>query len=377
MKTAAIICEYNPFHMGHKYQIEATRRVGATHIVCIMSGDIVQRGELALYSKHDRAEMALANGADLVIELPSPYSCGTAGDFARAGVQLARGMGCVDLLSFGAECEDTARLVECARALKNAESIDLSDYLTAGLTYPQALSKAIGEEYSELLLGANNTLALEYIKNLLDSDIKPIAIKRTTPHDGEAPTDSYASASYIRGKILSGESVDGLVSCRLPATPARMKTVENALIFRLLAMSSEEISQAPYMSDGVAQRIFEALKAATTLEDIYTFAKTKNVTHARVRRAVLLAALGVKAEDMSRPAAYGRILACNSRGREVLTRSKATASIALSAALASLESLGEEAKRQARLEVLCSQLRAMAAGEAWQNEYTRKFTVKW
>ena len=376
MKTAAIICEYNPFHMGHKYQIEATRRAGATHIVCIMSGDIVQRGELALYSKHGRAEMALANGADLVIELPPPYSCGTAGDFARAGVQIARDLGCVDLLSFGAECEDIARLTDCARALKNAEALDLSEYLTAGLTYPAALSKVIGDEFSELLTGANNTLALEYIKNLLATDIKPLAIKRTTPHDGDTPTDCYASASYIRGKILLGEPVEGLVPCDLPANHARMKTVENAIIFRLLTMSPEELSQAPYMSDGVAQRVYEALKSAATLEDIYTYAKTKNVTHARVRRAVLLSALGVKAEDMSKPVAYSRILACNSRGREVLTCCKATASIALSSSLASLESLSEEAKRQAGLEVLCSQLRAMAAGEVRQNEYTRKFAVK-
>ena len=115
MKIAGIIAEYNPFHGGHAYQIEQTRKAGASHIVAVMSGNYVQRGEPAFLEKHARAEMALHGGADLVLELPVPWSCARAQDFARAGVSLLHAMGCVELLSFGSECGSTALLCETAQ----------------------------------------------------------------------------------------------------------------------------------------------------------------------------------------------------------------------------------------------------------------------
>ena len=115
-KVAAVICEYNPFHAGHAYRLAQTRSLGATHIVAIMSGSFVQRGEPAMFSKWSRAKCALACGADLVLELPLPWCMSSAEGFARGGVALAHGLGCVDLLSFGSELGETSPLLQAAEA---------------------------------------------------------------------------------------------------------------------------------------------------------------------------------------------------------------------------------------------------------------------
>ena len=185
MKIAGIIAEYNPFHGGHAYQIEQTRKAGASHIVAVMSGNYVQRGEPAFLEKHARAEMALHGGADLVLELPVPWSCARAQDFARAGVSLLHAMGCVELLSFGSECGSTALLCETAQALESPEMRDcLRGCLDEGMSLPAAREKAaaqcLGKEAAALLQGANDALAFEYLRALksLHSPIRPLAVLR-------------------------------------------------------------------------------------------------------------------------------------------------------------------------------------------------------
>ncbi|RGF94246.1 hypothetical protein DXA02_03825 [Ruminococcus sp. AM54-1NS] len=145
MKIAGIVAEYNPFHNGHKYQIQATRQAGAEGIVAVMSGDCVQRGSAAVFSKYDRAQAAIRNGADLVIELPCPFSCSNSEVFARSAVRLLAGLGenVVTTLSFGCESGDKNALEQAAEIsamLENSQQV--RELLSQGKTYPQAMYEA-------------------------------------------------------------------------------------------------------------------------------------------------------------------------------------------------------------------------------------------
>ena len=177
MKTAGIIAEYNPFHTGHEYQINYIKeKLRTDYIVIAMSGDFVQRGTPALFSKYVRAEMALRSGADLVLELPVSISSASAELFARGGVQLLDGLGVTDILCFGSECGDTDALMELAKILaEEPEAFQdaLRRNLKDGMTFPKARSMALSavfpeaEKYQQLLSSPNNILGIEYCKAIL------------------------------------------------------------------------------------------------------------------------------------------------------------------------------------------------------------------
>ena len=185
MKTGAIICEYNPLHNGHQYQIQQTKNTGITHLIGILSDDFVQRGETAILNKFERAELALKAGMDLIIELPMPYSCASAECYARGAVQLLKHLNCIEILSFGssANSETLQQLSELVIQAENSSEIQA--YLKAGRSYPSAIFQAVAErnpESAKLLLDPNNLLALEYLKSIkkLNANIQPLAIARTS-----------------------------------------------------------------------------------------------------------------------------------------------------------------------------------------------------
>ena len=216
MKTAGIIAEYNPFHTGHEYQINYIKeKLRTDYVVIAMSGDFVQRGTPALFSKYVRAEMALRSGADLVLELPVSISSASAELFARGGVQLLDGLGVTDILCFGSECGDTDALMELAKILAN----EPEDFQTAlrrnlknGMTFPKARSMALSavfpesEKYQQLLSSPNNILGIEYCKAILreNSSISPVSIKRegNDYHENTLSENHFPSASAIRNAIL-------------------------------------------------------------------------------------------------------------------------------------------------------------------------------
>ena len=207
MKTAAIIAEYNPFHNGHKYQIEETKRqTGANFIVVVMSGDFVQRGIPAMYSKTFRTRSAPLSGADLVIEMPIFGTLSAAQDFARCGVSLFHHMGMIDVLSFGSESGNIEELWQLANhsALEtNEQSALIREGLRSGLTYPQALTLAKKETVPA---SPNDILAVEYLKALKEfsSDISPWTLKRSDPgYHSEDRNGSFASATAIRKAVFS------------------------------------------------------------------------------------------------------------------------------------------------------------------------------
>ncbi len=376
MTVAGIIAEYNPFHNGHAYQIFKTREHGASHIVCVMSGNCVQRGEIALIDKHTRAKAAIMGGADLVIELPVPFCLGTAPDFAKAGAEIISRLGCVDVLSFGSELGDERELINLTNEIDSLNDDDIKSKMSNGLTYPQAIASLLGEDASKLLSGANNTLAIEYLRAIKGRGITPFTVKRTAPHDSDEFSSHFASASHIREIIRGAGDASRFTPLSLSkADVTDMKNIESAILYRLAMMTKEDFASVPY-SEGMEARLYEASRNCTSLNELYERVKTKNITHARVRRAVMLAALGVKKEDMSL-VPYARVLAMNERGAEILAKCKQTLQIAISASLASLSQTSDDAKRLAQLDELSSRLLHLALNEKGEyvSEFSRKFEI--
>lgn len=367
MKTCGIIAEYNPFHNGHKYQIEETkRRFGATHIVAVMSGNFTQRGDVAIYDKYKRAEIALKNGVDLVIELPVAYALASAEQFALGAVSLLQALGCVDMLSFGSECGDIELLHETAGAVVYAQNHDdFFRYMRMGHAFPTALQKTIEtyyeDEIMETLTEPNNTLAVEYLKAMdeLGCTFEPVTIGRMgAAHDGDETSKNIASASKIRKMILAGEDISAFVPELIEADYADIRNLETAILAKLRTMPQKEIEKAPNVLMGLENRIYKAAKVSTNLAELYGLIKTKRYTMARIRRIVLACFLGIRKSDLKKNPSYVRILGMNGKGREIL--SKAECKLPMDTSLKSFISVGDRQKRQVFLEETAGNMYALA-----------------
>ena len=330
METAGIVAEYNPFHRGHAWHIAETRRRlgGEAPVVCVMSGHWVQRGECALADKWLRAALALDRGADLVVELPTPWAMASAESFARGAVSLLAATGVVDVLSFGSETGELAPLEEAAAAL------DAPDYperlraaLGRGLSFPAARQEAAG---AACLSAPNNNLGVEYLRSLraLGSTIRPLTVPRQgAGHDGPA-AGGFASASELRRLLRAGRGEEAAPYLTAPWSGelADMQHIERAVLARLRTMGEGDWAALPDGggAEGLPSRLAKAAREAVSLEDFYTRAKTRRYPHARLRRLALAAFLGLRAAE--RPAAppYVRVLGLGGRGRVLLRRMKDT-----------------------------------------------------
>ena len=368
MNVCGIICEYNPFHNGHKFHIEQTRKLfGATHIVAVMSGNFVQRGDLAIIDKYKRTETALKNGVDLVIELPVQYSLASAEQFAQGAVYLLDKLGCVNILSFGSECGDIELLKETAKAIKEYQQSDeLKKAIDKGLTYPLALKKIIEEKYSESLSDPlnypNNTLAIEYINAIdkIGSSIEPVTLKRKTAlHDSEIlENTNIVSASQIRRLLFEKKDVSSFTPYSDFSNIASLSNIENAVLSKLRTMNRDEIADAPNVLMGLENRIYDAVRDATSLEELFELIKNKRHTLSRIRRIVLSSFLGITKNDLKIPPSYVKILGMNNNGKEILSTAKCN--LPINTSLAQLAKESREAKKQAELEASCDDQYALA-----------------
>ena len=317
MKTAGIIAEYNPFHNGHKYHIEQTRRLtGAEGVVVAMSGNFVQRGEYAICDKWSRAKMALQNGADLVVELPVVYSCQSAEYFARGAVGILEELKC-SVLSFGTETENIGKLTEIAEFLKKPSeefTSKLAQSIQNGESYPKALSKALGNDEINT---PNNVLAIEYIKQL--DKMVPVGIKRKG-----SLHDEKGSASDIRGNIRKGMDVSGLMpenaldTLKHSPMPSR-EIYEKLILYKLRTSTAEYLKAIPDVSEGIENRIMQCAHKATSLDELYEGIKTKRYTMARIRRILNNALLNITKDDITKKAEYIRVLGMNKTGMQILS----------------------------------------------------------
>ena len=330
METAGIVAEYNPFHRGHAWHIAETRRRlgGEAPVVCVMSGHWVQRGECALADKWLRAALALDRGADLVVELPTPWAMASAESFARGAVSLLAATGVVDVLSFGSETGKLAPLEEAAAALDAPEYPEkLRAALGRGLSFPAARQEAAG---AACLSAPNNNLGVEYLRSLraLGSTIRPLTVPRQgAGHDGPA-AGGFASASELRRLLRAGRGEEAAPYLTAPWSGelADMQHIERAVLARLRTMGEGDWAALPDGggAEGLPSRLAKAAREAVSLEDFYTRAKTRRYPHARLRRLALAAFLGIRAD--ARPAAppYVRVLGLGGRGRALLRRMKDT-----------------------------------------------------
>lgn len=346
IKPAFIIAEYNPFHNGHKYQIEKTRENGATHIVAVMSGNFVQRGDIAICDKHIRAKAALLGGADLVLELPLKYAVSNASYFAKGAISVIEKTGLNGILSFGAK-NSVEELIAVADLSEEKITKEQTEKISRekGLSYPAAMSLFLKENYSEklssVLEDANNTLAIEYIKEAKKKNLNLnfSAVERLgTSHDSFLKTENIASAMSIRNELYKEynsqkEQYNLYNLCNfLPKNslqvyeqaiksfdmPVSKEKFEIMALSRLYSYDAEYFAKINNVSHGLENKILKALQEKCTLGDVYDEIKSKRYTHARVRQIIINAVLGISRDFLNQDIGYVRILGHNEKGREIL-----------------------------------------------------------
>lgn len=367
MSVIGIVCEFNPFHNGHKYLFDSVKKDGDT-VVCVMSGNFVQRGESAVADKRTRAKTALLCGADLVIELPAAFSVATAQTFARGAVKLLESLGIVDTLVFGSECGDTDKLIQTAEVIENAEVHDeIFKLMQTGVTFAaareNAVRKVFGSEAAEVLKNPNDILAVEYISALkiLHSKIKPKAVKRkSVSHDSIDSDGAFASASLIREKIKNGESFKDYMpneaykiiqkEIKDGNAPSVYAKLDIAILAFLRKAKAEDFSDVPDVSEGIENRIIASARNANTISEVFDNAKTKRYTHARIRRIVLCAFLGIKNSHIACGMPYIHILGFTDKGRIFLHKAAKTATLPIAVRLSDISNLGMTANKSFSLE---------------------------
>lgn len=346
-KVLGIIAEYNPFHNGHLYHInESKKAVNADYVVAIISGNFVQRGDTSLVDKWSKSEMAIQNGADLVIELPLLYSISSAENFAEGGIKMLNSFNIVDYISFGSELCDVNTLNEFADVLfhepKEFVSV-LNHELSKGFSYPKARENALLmylndiRKYANILSSPNNILAIEYLKALkkYKSSIVPVSINRNkVDYNSTEIVDGFASATAIRKIAMTNDvwslrqampksSFDIMYDClRSGKTVSSLSKFEKEIIYNLRKMSISEIANLPDVSEGLEYSIKNAANSCNTIDELISIVKSKRYTVTRLKRILVYCLLGITKKDMQdsrKVIPYARVLGFNDKGKELLS----------------------------------------------------------
>ena len=343
MNTVAIICEYNPFHNGHKYQIDKIREEfgNDTAIIAIMSGNYTQRGDIAILDKAERASSALESGANLVLELPFPYSSASAEIFARAGVHIANMIGNVDYLSFGSESGDIDKLINTAKLMMSKEYNLRYNELKAqkNLCHPELCQLVLNSLSSDDLcvdLTPNNILAIEYIKALANSksSIKPHTIKRMGSGYNDTITGSCTlqSATGIRNAVLDGDItaldyvpystkntiLNAMRDGKFPTNPEKLASV----VISNLRLNSAPNDDIHDLGAGLYNRLRASSFKCVTIEQLVNLTETRKYTKARIRRAIWYSLFGVTSSEIKAMPRYTQILALDKVGMKKLKERK-------------------------------------------------------
>lgn len=342
MGAVGIVAEYNPFHSGHRWQLsEIRRRLGTeTPVICVMSGNWVQRGECALTDKWTRAGMALRGGADLILELPTPWAISSAESFARGSILTLLATGVVDTLSFGSESGNEEGLRQTAEVMEREEyRSGLRAELASGISFAtarqRAVEKFLGQNAVDLK-NPNDSLGVEYIRQVRERlKIFPI-IRQGVSHNSLSATKDFASATLVREYIRRGDISDCSPWLReedleavSTAGIARMEYIERAILARLRQMTEADFAELPDsgVAEGLCARLTNAAEQAGSLAEFYELGKTKRYAHARLRRLALWAFLGLRESDRPAEPQYLRVLGFSERGRELLKEMKQTATL--------------------------------------------------
>ena len=332
MQVAGIICEYNPLHLGHARQLALAKSLLGqdSAVICLMSGNFVQRGYPAIVDKSLRAKAAVACGADLVLELPITACLSSAEGFAARGVEILSRL-CTHLC-FGAETNQPEEIMETARVLNSpAFPPALREFLQKGLSFPaarQGAMESLGAS-AHLLMKPNNILGVEYCKAILaqNSDLIPLPIHRPGDYHAADPHPENPSATALRLKMESAGDWQSFVpeKAREILAQGQLHTRasgEKAMLYRLRTMTDAEFEALPYGSEGLWRKLMHAARRENTLEEILTAVKSKRYTRSRLDRMVMCAFLELTEETLSQPVPYVRVLAFNETGRQILRQQK-------------------------------------------------------
>ena len=334
MKTIGIICEYNPFHNGHAHQLHTLAQLQPDALrICIMSGSFVQRGDPAIFSKFDRARWAILGGADIVIELPTLYSTGSAQLFGTGAIRMVKALA-IDALSFGSETADLDALIDIAKRMDcKSTQEQLRTYIKEGMSYGAAFRKALD---TEILNTPNALLGLEYIRAGLayNAKLEYIPILRTSNHHEETLTDELPSGTALRQLITSTDNLSSQLQATIPPSIASDMTqvIENGnyvnynryhdMVHSLSRRTTpKELEKFGDFSEGIEHLWSKAAQQTswtTATEEI----KSKRYTYARLQRMGAYLTLGITKDvlqnSMEEGPQYARLLAFNDRGRQWL-----------------------------------------------------------
>lgn len=344
-KILAIVAEYNPFHNGHLYHLQKSKKeLNPDYSVCVMSGNFCERGDSSIIDKWSKAETALKCGFDLVIELPVLYSISSAENFAEGSLKILDAFGNNVILSFGSECGDLSILNNIANVLcdepKEFTTI-LTHELSKGLSYPKARENALllylndVRKYANILSNPNNILGIEYLKAIkkLKSKVKPFTIKRIDAgYNSLKVKDRLASATAIRNLLKNNEDVK-----KLMPTPAYnilldninhgkmvsdISAFEKEIIYTLRKMSLEEIANLQDVTEGLENSIKQAANSCNNLEDLINSIKSKRYTRSRIQRILIYSILNITKKDIQdsyKVKPYIRVLGVSQKGKTLLS----------------------------------------------------------
>lgn len=338
MRTIGIICEYNPFHYGHQYLFEQARKHGdGQFIVCVLSSNFLQRGVPSLINKFDRAKMAIIGGADLVIEIPSIFSCRNAKEYAYHAVNILHKLGICDTLLFGSESGDTKMLSIIADVLikePKQYKVILKEQLQLGLSFPKARANALSTYLDnplidELVKSSNNILAIEYIIAIkqLQSPINYETIKRQgASYLDEELSKSFSSATAIRKSIQT----NGLLSISKQVPITTYKLLENntfvfpnqlsALInYQLSSYTKSELKSFLNVTEGLENRLKEGASKHLSFTELVDFVSSKRYPKTRIQRILMHILLGFTSDLLSQDISYARLLYVSKKGEKLFS----------------------------------------------------------
>jgi len=338
MPICAITAEYNPFHTGHKYQIDLLKEK-YDGIVVIMSGNFTQRGDVALINKWERAKSAVLCGADLVLELPTVYAMNTAERFAFGAISIMHSIGCIDAVSFGSECGNINKLIKAAELIEN-EPDEIKDKIQSLMSKGEPFAAAREKAYSgiiesEILSMPNNILALEYIRHLIKSKsiIKPVTHKREGAGYNSGTLDTnYASASAVRNAYNDYDAIEKFIPSEAfeiykNADKHLLSNLDTAVIYHIRKNGAECMKNVLECTEGIENRIYKASRTASTIAEIEDIASSKRTTRAKIRRIALSSLLGINKDMCFEKSEYARILAASKNGTGILATMKKTSQI--------------------------------------------------
>ncbi|MGL5149987.1 MAG: nucleotidyltransferase [Clostridium sp.] len=350
MKITALITEYNPFHLGHKYHLEESKLHTKSDItIAIMSGNFMQRGTPAIVDKWERAKMAVLNGVDLVIELPTIYATSSAEFFAFGAISILNKLDIVDNIYFGSECGEVDKLESIARVLVNEPEKykkTLKDYLSKGISYHKSRELSLMEYFndndiSNIISSSNNILGIEYIKALIstDSKIKPRTLKRVgNNYNDKSLSNSFSSATSIRETLKSNKDLD-IIKNTIPSSSINIfqdlkhnnynfvfdEDIFSYLKYKLLTQG-EKLKNLKEVSEGIDNRLIQEIASSSTLNEFILKCKSKRYTYTKINRILCSFFIGFENFNIEQliynPPSYIRPLAFNSNGAKLLKEIK-------------------------------------------------------